>query len=120
MAVIAKEIYGKIFSNLRKESTKKRVADKQQHEWQWRNDHANLHVFSTSCQRLVADSGQKRLTPCSDCYSVLKSKAFKNPIAKPSPDKKNFIYVNHRYRNTLLGAIYAREIGVQEIIESEV
>ncbi|KAF8797488.1 hypothetical protein BYT27DRAFT_7237241 [Phlegmacium glaucopus] len=119
LSAIAKEIYNKLFSKLTKEATRKRVVDTQQHEWQWRNDHANLRVFSTSCQRLVANSAPKRLTPCSDCYNILRSKAFKNAIAKPTPDKKNYIYINHRYRNRLLGGIYAREIGVQEIVESE-
>lgn len=92
------------------------------HEWKWRNDHENLRVHSTSCQKKVADrsAAAKRPKPCPDCVNVLRSKALKNAIRRPIPPDKKFIFVNHRFRNKLLGKIYACTIGVKEIVEAEV
>jgi hypothetical protein len=122
LPVIAKELFSKLFSKLKHKSNRNKVVDAQMHEWKWRNDHGNLRIYSTSCQKKVADrsAAAKRPKPCLDCDNVLRSRAFKNAIRRPIPPDKKFIFVNHRFRNKLLGNIYARTIGVKEIIEAEV
>ena len=122
LPVIAKELFNKLFSKLKLKSNRNKVVDTQMHEWKWRNDHENLRVHSTSCQKKVADrsAAAKRPKPCPDCVNVLRSKAFKNAIHRPIPPDKKFIFVNHRFRNKLLGKIYACTIGVKEIVEAEV
>ena len=71
---------------------------------------------------MVADrsNAEKRRKPCSECDSVLQSKSFKNALRRPIPPDKTIIFVNHRFRNPLLGRIYARTIGVKEIVEEDV
>ena len=122
LPAIAKGLFNKLFSKVTMEKNRQKVVDTQMHEWKWRNDHANLRVFSTSCQKKVADrsAAAKRSKPCSECHAVLQSKAFKNAIRRPIPSDKKIIFVNHRFRNKLLGRIYARTIGVREIVEDEV
>ncbi|PPQ87311.1 hypothetical protein CVT25_002061 [Psilocybe cyanescens] len=118
LPIIAKDLFNRLFSKLAIKKNRQKVVDIQIHEWKWRNDHANLLVFSTSCQ---ADQSaiSKRPKPCSDCHIVLQSKAFKNAICRPIPSDKNIIFVNRRFRNPLLGQIFARTVGVREIIEDE-
>ncbi|KAF8148090.1 hypothetical protein B0H34DRAFT_669139 [Crassisporium funariophilum] len=122
LPVIAQVLFGKLFSELKSKLKKQKVVDLQMHEWKWRNDHANLRAFSASCQKKVADRSpaNKRSKPCSECHTVLHSKAFKNATRRPIPTDKNIIFVNSRFRNPLLGKIYARTIGVREIVEDQV
>lgn len=119
LPVIAKDLFNKLFSQLTMKKNQQKVVNIQMHEWKWRNDHANLRVFSAST---VADrsTAGKRPKPCSDCHTILQSKAFKNAIRRPIPSDKNIIFVNRRFRNPLLGQIYARTVGVREIVEDEV
>ena len=44
LAVIAKQVYKKLFSQLSKKTNKKVVVDKQMQEWKWKNDHMNHRV----------------------------------------------------------------------------
>ena len=122
LPVIAKDLFNKLFSKLKHENNRKKVVDTQMHEWQWRNDHENLRVHSTSCQKKVADrsAAAKRPKPCPDCDNVLRSRAFRNAIRRPIPSDEKFIFINHRFRNKSLGRIYGRTIGVKEIIEATV
>ena len=122
LAVISKERFSKLFSKLKLAKSRKTVVDVQMHEWKWRNDHENLRVYSTSCQKNVLDcsSNAKRPTPCSSCMTVLQSRSFKNAIRIPIPSDENYKYVNSRFRNKLLGKIFARTIGVKHIFEDEV
>ncbi|KAJ7433925.1 hypothetical protein B0H11DRAFT_1758325 [Mycena galericulata] len=118
VTAIAKEKFGKLFSALNNVK-RKLVSDTQYHEHQWRNDHANLRVFSIRCKTdVVAAAPGSRPLPCSECSSVLRLKKFKTAIRRPAPDDANYIYVNDKYRNQLLGEIYARSIGLKEIIET--
>ncbi|KAJ7939243.1 hypothetical protein B0H13DRAFT_1850975 [Mycena leptocephala] len=91
---IAKQKFGKLFGLLTIKG-KKDVTDTQFHEHRWRNDHSNF-----------------------ECSAVLALKNFKEAIRRPTPDDKHYIYVNDKYRNQLLGHIYARAIGLKEIIET--
>ena len=121
LAVIAKETFKRLFSKLRKETNRKKVVDIQMHEWKWRNDHANFRVYATGCEKKVDSREPKPLNPCSPCTNVLRSQAFKTVINKKLPkDNKNYKHTNHRFRNPVVGEIYARSIGVKELIEDEV
>ncbi|KAJ6587364.1 hypothetical protein B0H10DRAFT_2234035 [Mycena sp. CBHHK59/15] len=100
LTAIAKEKFGKMFAKLGRKN-KQIVSDVQFHEHRWRNDHSNLRVFSTR-----------------ECSSLLGLKNFKQAIRRPAPDDKDYIYVNDKYRNQLLGHLYARSIGLKEIIET--
>ena len=115
--VIAGEVYNKLFSILGK-AAKQDVLDRQQHEHKWQNDHHNLRVFAVACERTLPP--HKVLVPCNECMRVLSSKAFKHALQKPLPEEKNYIYTNHRFRSPLLGQIYARSIGLKELIENPV
>ncbi|KAJ6615754.1 hypothetical protein B0H10DRAFT_2220087 [Mycena sp. CBHHK59/15] len=118
LTVIAKEKFKKLFSALSK-SKKKEVADTQLHEHRWRNDHTNLRVFSARCRKEVLEpTGGSRVLPCSECSAVLSIKGFKQSTRRPVPADKDYIYVNDKYRNQLLGELYARSIGLKEIIET--
>ena len=122
LTVISNEKFGKTFTELKEAKSKKTVVDTQMHEWKWRNDHGNLRVYSTSCQKLVnsRSTDSKRPKPCLSCVAVLQSRGFKNAIRVPTPSDKNYKFVNFRFRNKLLGRIFARTIGVKHIIEDEV
>ena len=120
LPVISKQLFKKLFSQLSKKVNRKVVADKQMQEWKWKNDHANHRVYAITCQKTVVDRSPKPPHPCSECSIVLHSKAFKNAIRKPIPSDENSKFINYRFRNPLLGSIYARTIGVREIVEDEV
>ncbi|KAG6848152.1 hypothetical protein H0H93_002909 [Arthromyces matolae] len=109
-------MFDKIFSKL-KAKDRKTVLDQQQHEHRWRNDHVYMRVFATTCERTVTDRDPDRSLPCASCIAVLNTKAFKNALAKEPADDKNYSHINHRYRNPLLGAIYARTLGLKNLIE---
>ena len=121
LAVIAKEKFQRLFSKLRLDTNKKKVVDMQMHEWTWRNDHANFRVYATECEKRVDSRNPKPPNPCSQCTIVLRSRAFKTAInKKPQKDEKTFKHTNHRFRNPVVGEIYACSIGVKELIEDEV
>ncbi|KAJ6612870.1 hypothetical protein B0H10DRAFT_1642815, partial [Mycena sp. CBHHK59/15] len=85
----------------------------------WITDHAKQRIFSTTCKKQVlAPSADGQILPCSKCCAVLGNPRFKQAIRLPIPDSENYIYVNEKYRNQDLGEIYARTIGLQEIIET--
>lgn len=117
---IAKKLFNKCFSKLKSDKKRQRVIDTQMHEWKWRNDHENTRVFSVSCEHEVQDHSPLRPLPCHECKNVLQSKAFKNIISKPIPKTKDYIYVNHRFRNPVLGELYASTIGLKDLIENQV
>ncbi|KAJ6624096.1 hypothetical protein B0H10DRAFT_2327732, partial [Mycena sp. CBHHK59/15] len=47
-------------------------------------------------------------------------KRFKKALKKDAPAPENYIYVNKKYRNKALGDLYARTIGLQDIIEAPI
>ena len=118
--VIAKELFGKLFSQLKNATNRQQAVDQQINEWKWRNDHANTRVFSFSCKKVVLDRSPKPPSPCSGCQAVFQTRAFKTVINKPIPSDKNSVFVNYRFRNHALAKIYGRITGVRELIESEV
>ncbi|KAF8161505.1 hypothetical protein B0H34DRAFT_767050, partial [Crassisporium funariophilum] len=119
LPVIAKQLFKRLFSQLSKEKNRKVVVDTQIQEWKWKNDHVNHRVYATHCQQRVIDRSPKPPHPCPECDSVFHSRAFKSAIRKPIPSDKTSKFVNHRFRNPVLGGIFARTIGVREIVEDE-
>ena len=119
LPVISKQLFKKLFSQLTKKGNRKVVVNTQMQEWKWKNDDVNHRVYAITCQKTVFDRSPKP-HPCSECSIILRSKAFKSAIQKPIPSDKNSKFVNYRFRNPLLGSIYARTIGVREIVEDEV
>jgi hypothetical protein len=105
---------------LKSDKKRKQVIDTQMHEWKWRNDHENTRLFSMSCEHEVPDRLPLRPLPCHECKNVLHSKAFKNIISKPIPKTKDYIYVNHRFRNPVLGELFASTIGLKDLVENQV
>ncbi|KAJ6616541.1 hypothetical protein B0H10DRAFT_2390685 [Mycena sp. CBHHK59/15] len=106
---IAMAKFGKVFSVLNKRG-KKEVLDTQYHEHAWRNDHANLRNHR---------SGQPSTHP--SLQILLRGtiqKSVQEGSQKDAPAPENYIYVNKKYRNKALGDLYARTIGLQDIIEA--
>ncbi|PPR07227.1 hypothetical protein CVT24_010170 [Panaeolus cyanescens] len=127
VTTFAFSLYGKAYihlSNARKDLVKL----KQSEEWQWRNNHASGKVFSTSCikvgtqkgvgaQSATAREAHPGVEACNKCLSVLQLKQFKVAAALPRPPDEMYKYVNTMYRNKQLASIYARCIGLREILE---
>ena len=122
LATISREMFSREFKDL-KETEKTAMLHKQMHERKWTNDHVMLRVFSTECTHTASGTttGQdSRPMPCNHCQALLHSKALKTTLHKPTPNDKDFIYVNHRYRNKVLGEAYGRVIGLKDLIENSV
>lgn len=83
----------------------------------WLNDCVRTRVYSTSCEKLIP---QNRLTHCSHCRSLLKLEAFKNHLRKKIPEDKNLVFVNQRYCGAVLGVLYSKIQGLQELVENAV
>jgi hypothetical protein len=119
VTMIALERFRKKFRRLSKKE-KDVVDDIQQLEHQWRNDHANLRIFATTCERWIEKDWTDRLRHCKKCHLLLSNGKFKVMLRKPVPEDENFIYVNKRFRNSVLGEQYARAKGLKNVIESAV
>lgn len=116
---ISKELYGLSFRNLAS-NVKDEVLDLQQLGHKWRNDHRRFRVFSKECREKVADPGSGRILPCDNCLHILTLKSFKTAIRRRVKDESNYIYTPKMHRDSVLGQIYARTIGLKEIIEMPV
>ncbi|KAH9835199.1 uncharacterized protein C8Q71DRAFT_858853 [Rhodofomes roseus] len=116
IVVLAKERYGKTYARLTKKE-KNIVLDAQALEHRWRNDHARERVFSTQCSRFVEVGVDEELSPCFSCLHLPSLEAFAHATKKPAPANKDFIFVNHRFRDPVLGELYAKVIGVKELID---
>ncbi|KAK6966380.1 hypothetical protein R3P38DRAFT_2816382 [Favolaschia claudopus] len=113
---IAMENFKKPFIKL-SSGRQEEVRDRQYHEQKWRNDHARLRVFSTSCDKTVP-ARKPRTLPCPPCTSLLNNRAFKRALKKQGPSHPdNYIFTNHLFRNPILGELYGRCAGLREIIE---
>ena len=122
VTVIAMEKFKKAFKLLTS-CQKREVLTAQVHEHQWRNDHENLRVFSTSCSHEVKSSdpvGLNNVPPCGPCSSLLSNNNFKSALSVPVPLNKHYIHINYWFRNRHLGHLYARTKGLKILIEAEV
>lgn len=119
---IALERFKKFYRKLSK-TRKKEVLDVQMHEHRWVNDHFNERVFSHSCLKSVSgiDSFGDRVHPCSSCGFLLGDAQFKRALNKPPPKDRNIKYINKRWLpSDKLISLYARVVGLKEIIEESV
>lgn len=118
---IAKDMFGRLFKAL-KNSEKEQVLQNQSHSQRWRNDHRSLRVYSTSCEKsvMVDKRGNRSPGPCPECASLLNLKAFREVLRKPTPKPKNQIYTNKLHRLPVLGSLYAKHIGLRDIVETPV
>lgn len=123
--VIAREVFGKMFSKLEDEDEMQRVLDLQYHERKWVNDHKNLRVFSTLCEKEVnaisavgaGGVSKQRNRPCLCCAAILSEKGFKDALRKKPEDPRKARHTPHRFRNTLLGQLCARHLGLDGIFK---
>lgn len=117
---IALEKFWKNFSLLGRKQ-KDIVNDIQMHKQQWQNDHANLCVFSTTCKlSVLVQAIDQDAPPCSDCQGLLRNNKVETALKKPTPLNENYKFVNRRFQDPILGELYARTKGLQDLIESTV
>ena len=116
VTAIALERFQKKFRKLPKKD-KDIVDNIQQLEHQWRNNHLNLRVFSTACEHWINNHG---LQHCKKCHLLLSNNKFIIMLRKPTPTDENFIYVNRRFRDSILGEQYVRTKGLKNLVESAV
>jgi hypothetical protein len=119
VTVIALKWFQKKFRRLSKKE-KDVVDDIQQLEHQWWNDHANLHIFSTTCKRWIKKNLTNHLQHCKKCHLLLSNGKFKVMFQKPVSEDKIFIYINKCFHNSVLGEHYTRAKGLKNLIESVV
>jgi hypothetical protein len=80
---IAMEKFRRTFSALT-EKHQKEVRGTQYHGQKWRNDHAELRIFSTACGKTVP-AATPRTLPCPSCATILSRKSFKRALNKKGP-----------------------------------
>lgn len=95
---------------------KEKVDTEQKHRWAWRNDHGLQAVFSTTCRKSTSNAGG----PCLACSQVLRLKPFRNALKVRVPDKDDYRYLNDKYKNSALGAIYTKAHGISGLIQDQV
>ncbi|KAF9493217.1 hypothetical protein BDN71DRAFT_1432673 [Pleurotus eryngii] len=118
VAVLSKIWFQKVFSKLKEESQQDIICDDQQREFQWCNDHYRGRVFSTSCEGQVEDQAPNCCLPCTSCRGLLKNQRFIDMLKKNVPKAEHMIFINKRFNSRILGKLYAKVKGLQEIIEA--
>ncbi|PSR74626.1 hypothetical protein PHLCEN_2v9692 [Hermanssonia centrifuga] len=85
----------------------------------WRNDFRRGRVYALKCLREIIVSASKP-TPsaCRQCQLVLVHGGFVRLLQKDATEDKNLIFVNHRYRDPVMGEKYANTLGLREILTS--
>lgn len=114
---IAKETFKRAWKALTS-GMKDEAYDRQVLTHTWRNDHQNLRVYATKCEKFVSEgAAQANLSPCYQCNEVLRSKKFRTAIGKPVPEAGNRKYINTKWANEILGKHYLSTKGLQGLIE---
>ena len=116
--VISGERFKKKFRYLTN-AQKEEVQVAQRAEWVWRNDHLNLRVYATNCERFTSSSSLA-LSLCAKCKRLLILNTFTTATHKKTPLDKNLKYTNGKYLNPVLGHLYANVKGLRAIIEHPV
>ncbi|CDO78141.1 hypothetical protein BN946_scf184719.g3 [Trametes cinnabarina] len=98
IVVIAKEKLSKTFSELTRQQ-KQAVIDAQISEHKWWNDF-----------------GERASMPRT---ASVKIDSFRRAIDKPIPTDKNYVFVNRFYRDPVLGELYAKTVGLRDLINPE-
>lgn len=113
---------GAYYSELPDEK-KKVVNSIRHHERAWNNVHGAMAVFAVDCEALVSSTNQTqdgRVRPCGACVALFSNPRFKAALKHPQAKPENYKYTNHRFRVPVLGHIYAKVIGVKEIVDAAV
>ncbi|KAF9034205.1 hypothetical protein BDZ89DRAFT_1111113 [Hymenopellis radicata] len=84
----------------------------------WINYHELHRVFASDCLKSVPNRSPDRPLPCQRCTAVLNDRAFKNALRRKPTTEDNYNHTNFRFRNPVLGKIYARVRGLKDIIEA--
>lgn len=116
--VISRERFEREFRYLTR-GQKEVVKATQRAEWTWRNDHQQLRIYSTNCERFTS-SDSLNSSLCIKCKSLLILNAFIVAIHKKMPLDKNLKYTNGQYLNPVLGRLYATVKGLRAIIDHPV
>lgn len=91
-------------------------------EYQWINSHAAGSVHSKNCEASVqqpqGESGERDPSPCSSCLALLRNHRFQSAINRKCPEDAKLKFVPIAYRCPVLGDIYAKHMGVRELIEA--
>lgn len=116
--VISRERFKKKFRYLTCPQ-KEVVQATQRAEWVWRNDHSNLRVHATDCERFTSNRSLDS-SLCTKCKRLLTLKAFINLTRKKTPLAENLKYTNLQYLSPTLAHIYAKAKGLRAIIEQPV
>jgi hypothetical protein len=96
------------------------VIETQLHEQKWLNDHRGLRVVSTMCEKEVVESASGERYPCISCANVYASHAFKVAINKKRTNNpKKLKFTPHRHRQGLVGRLFARYEGLEEVLRAE-
>ncbi|KAF9486852.1 hypothetical protein BDN71DRAFT_1554513, partial [Pleurotus eryngii] len=115
---IAQEKYSKLYRNLT-DKQKLDVRTVQQHQHKWTNDHSNERVFAVKCvQEVIVSSINRDAAPCSMCQSLQKDPNFQKALSVPLPKETDYIYLNQQYRGQAISQIYARSIGIKDLVET--
>ncbi|KAF7291444.1 hypothetical protein MIND_01289500 [Mycena indigotica] len=118
VTALSKQFFKRFFSRLDSKQ-RRQVLDAQEQSHTWENKHHSLpvRVYSRTCKKLVCDLSPLRTAPCRECQQVLRSRSFKTAIHRPKPEDRHYVHTPYRFRSPLMGQIYARAIGVKELIE---
>lgn len=119
--LISNEIYGKEYSSL--SPSQKRVVDlRQVQTHRWKLDHLRSRITaigSNPCAENVRASTTldiDSLSPCEPCRALLSLREFQTAIQKPLPANQNHVFVPHRHQNSAIGQIYAKNIGLEDLL----
>jgi hypothetical protein len=121
---ITKELYPNYKGHYSGLSAKRKAAiDKTQtHRRTWRIDRKQQAVYSTCCQKLVAEPlpSADSIYLCTKCASVDSSQAFKSALRRDVPSNQNFRFLNVKYKNDQLGLIFAKTKGLEDLFLEKV
>lgn len=100
------------------EETEEVIIDAQALEHWWRNDHVHKRVFATLCTCYVEVTIDNNISPCFQCLQLLCLNLFKRTMKNPVLVIKNYIFVNHCFRDPVLGDLYVKVTGVKELLNA--
>ncbi|TFK59586.1 hypothetical protein BDN72DRAFT_944352 [Pluteus cervinus] len=87
----------------------------QRHTQRWEIDKSNSRIFALDCSKFSSDNHG---SPCDKCFAILQDGQFKRLLSKPVPKEENFKFVPNIHRDKAGGELYARHIGLKELVET--
>lgn len=122
--LLAREMFEVEYSQLTP-SQKETVALKQNQTHRWRLDHSRKRVFAigeakclenVSARSTSTGEHTQVIEACKSCKAVLSLREFLTAIARLVPADKNRAYVPHRFQNSAIGQMYARNRGLGDLL----